>query len=129
MCRHIHAIADTLENKRGRRRENNEREKEREREREKRWLIRTCVMTIANHLLNGADTYWRTSLYLLTIAKGSFKSEPKCPSHIIILFNLPRGPRNVSLKPPVSLLATPINCLTHTNSNRNYYYQDNYMKN
>lgn len=34
------------------------REIERTRKREKGgWLIRTCVMTIANHLLNGADTY------------------------------------------------------------------------
>jgi len=49
-------------------------------------------MTIANHLLNGADTYRRATLYLLTIAKGSFKSEPECSGYIIVyLVNLSRS--------------------------------------
>lgn len=76
--------------------------RKRMRERERRWLIRTCVMTIANHLLNGTDTYQRATLYLLTIAKGSFKSEPECPGHIIVYFvNLPRSCQRY-LKPPVT---------------------------
>lgn len=58
------------------RKQEEEEDEEKERERERRWLIRTCVMTIANHLLNGADTYRCATVYLLAITKGSFKSEP-----------------------------------------------------
>lgn len=66
-------------------------EKEKSRTREKRgWLIRTCVMTIANHLLNGADTYFRPfsiCLLLLSTVKENV-SNPNRSIHdrIIVYF-------------------------------------------
>lgn len=83
--------------------EEKEKKKEwdKEREREKGgWLIRTCVMTIANHLLKSADIHRRTTFYLLTIAKGSFKSESE--RHIIVYFVNPPRSRLRYLDHPVS---------------------------
>lgn len=79
---------------------NKEQKGEKEREERRGWLIHTCVMTIADHLLNGADT----SLPANHRERGSFKPEPSAPSllphTLLILFDSGNG--RDSSPPPVT---------------------------